>query len=333
MSAACGRPIAWSHGMSLNPEIAAFLELVEAGRSSTQRTPLHGLSPEDARQQFDLSSRLFAAQAAEVASVETLWIPARDGAQLEARLYRPQLPEAGRPTPTLLYFHGGGYVVGSLDSHDGLCRDLAAQGDFALLAVAYRRAPEQRFPNACNDALDAWMWLADNASNLDLDPTRLAVGGDSVGASLATVVARDVALSGAVSRPRLQVLIYPVTDATRQTPSLARYAEGHLLEAATLAWFYQQYAAQDSDRQDPRFSPLLGSVPVDVAPALVMLAECDPLHDEGLAYVAHLREAGVAVELHDWEGMTHDFMRMGVIIDEAEEAQEVIAIALAKAFA
>lgn len=319
--------------MSLNPEVAAYLELVEAGRNNSQRTPLHGLAPEEARRQFDLSSQLFAAQAADVASVETLWIPARDGAPLEARLYRAQLPAAGRPTPTLLYFHGGGYVVGSLDSHDGLCRDLAAQGDFAVLAVAYRRAPEQRFPTACNDALDAWQWLNANAANWGLDAKRLAVGGDSVGASLATVLARDLALSAAASRPRLQVLIYPVTDATRQTPSLARYAEGHLLEAATLEWFYQQYAGQDSDRQDPRFSPLLGSVPADTAPALVMLAECDPLHDEGLAYVAHLREAGVEVEFHDWKGMTHDFMRMGVIIDEAEEAQEVIALALAKAFA
>ncbi len=319
--------------MSLNPEIAAYLELVETGRSSSQRIPMHGLAPEEARRQFDQSSLLFAAQAAELASVETLWIATRDGAQLEARLYRARLPEEGEASPTLLYFHGGGYVVGSLDSHDGLCRDLAAQGDFAVLAVAYRLAPEQRFPTACNDARDAWHWLTDNASGLGLDATRLAVGGDSVGASLATALARELALSGAASRPRLQVLIYPVTDATRRTPSLERYGEGHLLEAATLAWFYQQYASADNDRHDPRFSPLLGSVPADLAPALVMLAECDPLHDEGLAYVAHLREAGIAVELHDWEGMTHDFLRMGVIIDEAEEAQVMIATALAKAFA
>ncbi|WP_297845395.1 alpha/beta hydrolase [Pseudomonas sp.] len=319
--------------MSLNPEIAAYLELVEAGRSTTQRIPMHGLTPEEARRQFDASAQMFAVGAEEMASVETLWVNARDGAQLEARLYRAQLPKAGRLTPALLYFHGGGYVVGSLDSHDALCRGLAAQGDYAILAVAYRRAPEQRFPTACNDALDAWNWLTDNAVGKGLDATRLAVGGDSVGASLATVLTRDLALSGAINPPRLQVLIYPVTDATRSTPSLVRYAEGYLLEAATLKWFYQQYANHDSDRHDPRFSPLLGSVPTNLAPALVLLGECDPLHDEGLAYVAHLQEAGIKVELHDWEGMTHDFLRMGMIIDEAEDAQSIIAAALAKAFA
>ena len=318
--------------MPLNPEIAAYLELVEAGRSNSQRIPMHGLTPEEARRQFDQSSQLFAAQAADLECVETLSVTARDGVQLPARLYRAQRPQAGRLTPTLLYFHGGGYVVGSLDSHDALCRDLAAQGDYAVLAVGYRLAPEQRFPTACNDALDAWQWLSTNASGLGLDASRLAVGGDSVGASLATAVARELALSAAEPRPRLQVLIYPVTDATRSTPSLEQYAEGHLLETATLRWFYEHYAGTDSDRQDPRFSPLLGSVPANLAPALVMLAECDPLHDEGLAYVAHLREAGIPVELHDWAGMTHDFLRMGVIIEEAEEAQAMVAAALAKAF-
>lgn len=201
-----------------------------------------------------------------------------------------------------------------------------------MLAVAYRRAPERRFPVACNDVLDAWQWLAVQAQSLGLDSQRLAVGGDSVGASLATVLARELAQAQAPLQPRLQVLIYPVTDATARTPSLQRYAHGHLLETATLHWFYQQYAAQPADRLDPRFSPLLGAVPGTSAPALVLLAECDPLHDEGLAYVAHLREAGVTVQLHDYPGMTHDFLRMGLIVEEADQALEVIGEALNAVF-
>ncbi|WPP02042.1 alpha/beta hydrolase [Pseudomonas sp. HR96] len=314
--------------MPLNPEIAAYLQLVEAGRE--QRTPMHQMTAEQARAEFDRSAAQFTLEGAPLARVESHWISARDGAQLQARLYSAQVGATGQPA--LLYLHGGGYVVGSLDSHDSLCRGLAEAGGYAVLAVAYRRAPEQRFPVACNDALDAWHWLTRQAPALGLDPQRLAVGGDSVGASLATVLARELALAQAPLQPRLQVLIYPVTDATAQTPSLQRYAEGHLLESATLEWFYQQYARQPADRHDPRFSPLLGAVPANSAPALVLLAECDPLHDEGLAYVAHLREAGVAVQLHDYEGMTHDFMRMGLIVEEADDALQVIGEALATVF-
>ncbi|WP_332761573.1 alpha/beta hydrolase [Pseudomonas koreensis] len=316
--------------MSLNPDIAAFLQLVGNGRASGKRVGMHQLSPAEAREQFDQSSLLMDAGGEELQVVDELQLPVRDGALLNARIYSNQPLNAGAGRPALLYFHGGGYVVGSLDSHDSLCRALAAMADCVVLSVAYRLAPEFRFPTAADDARDAWDWLVASAADFGVDASRLAVAGDSVGGSLATVLAAQ--LADAVVRPRLQVLIYPVTDASRSTPSIDRFAEGHLLEKASLEWFYSHYQRESGDRFDPRFSPLLGEVSADVAPVLLVLAECDPLHDEGVAYACHLRAAGVAVELKVYAGMTHDFLRMGAIVDEAEEAQLFIAGRLGQAF-
>ncbi|MCF4994540.1 alpha/beta hydrolase fold domain-containing protein [Pseudomonas syringae] len=317
--------------MSLNPDIAAFLELVGNGRASGKRVAMHELSPEQAREQFDQSSLLMDAGGEDIARVDDLQLPVRDGSRLNARIYsnHPLVPGAGRPA--LLYFHGGGYVVGSLDSHDSLCRALAVMADCVVLSVAYRLAPAFRFPTAADDARDAWDWLVASAADLGIDASRLAIAGDSVGGSLATVLAAE--LADAPVRPRLQVLIYPVTDASRATPSIERFGEGYLLEKESLNWFYAHYQREASDRLDPRFSPLLASINQGMAPALLVLAQCDPLHDEGVAYARHLREAGVEVELKVYEGMTHDFMRMGAIIDEAEEAQQLIAERLLRVFA
>ena len=318
--------------MSLNPDIAAFLELVGAGRDSGKRTAMHQLTPQAAREQFDQSSQLMMAYSEELPRVETLSISVRDGSELQARLYSAT-PLGSNSSAALLYFHGGGYVVGSLDSHDALCRSLAAEAGCVVICVGYRLAPEWVFPTAVHDAQDAWHWLVREAGSLGIDSTRLAVAGDSVGASLATVLCNQLAADPGEVQPRLQVLIYPVTDASRPTASLERYGAGYLLEKDTLNWFYQHYAGQPSDRLDPRFSPLLAQVPHNVAPVLLAVAECDPLHDEGLAYAAHLKQAGVGVDLKVYAGMTHDFMRMGAIIDEAEEALEWIAKSLQAAFA
>ncbi|WP_085656284.1 MULTISPECIES: alpha/beta hydrolase [unclassified Pseudomonas] len=316
--------------MSLNPDIAAFLQLVGNGRASGKRVGMHELTPEQAREQFDQSSLLMDAGGEDLAVVDELRLPVRDGALLDARIYsdKPLQPAAKRPA--LLYFHGGGYVVGSLDSHDSLCRALASMAGCVVLSVAYRLAPAFRFPTAADDARDAWDWLVGSAQDLGIDTARLAIAGDSVGGSLATVLAAQ--LTQAPVRPLLQVLIYPVTDASRSTPTIERYAEGYLLEKASLEWFYSHYQRSAEDRLDPRFSPLLGEPSAQVAPVLLVLAECDPLHDEGVAYARHLQAAGVAVELKVYEGMTHDFMRMGAIVDEAEEAQQHIAERLRAVF-
>ncbi|MBV4459305.1 alpha/beta hydrolase [Pseudomonas sp. COR58] len=316
--------------MSLNPDIAAFLQLVGNGRASGKRAGMHELSPEQAREQFDQSSLLMDAGGEDLAVVDELRLPVRDGALLDARIYSDKPLQPGAKRPALLYFHGGGYVVGSLDSHDSLCRALASMADCVVLSVAYRLAPAFRFPTAADDARDAWDWLMGSAQDLGIDTARLAIAGDSVGGSLATVLAAQ--LTQAPVRPLLQVLIYPVTDASRSTPTIERYAEGYLLEKASLEWFYSHYQRSAEDRLDPRFSPLLGEPSAQVAPVLLVLAECDPLHDEGVAYARHLQAAGVAVELKVYEGMTHDFMRMGAIVDEAEEAQQHIAERLRAVF-
>jgi acetyl esterase len=315
--------------MSLNPDITAYLELVDNGRASGKRVSMHHMSPVEAREQFDQSSLLMDAGAEALERVEALQIPTRGGAWLPARLYSGRPLEVGAARPALLYFHGGGYVVGSLDSHDSLCRNLAAMADCVVVSVAYRLAPEFRFPTAADDALDAWTWLVAESPRLGVDARRLAVAGDSVGGSLATTVAAQP-LDPA---PLLQVMIYPVTDASRTTPSIERYGEGHLLERETLNWFYSQYQRNREDRRDPRFSPLLGEIAPGMPPALLILAECDPLHDEGVAYARHLQQAAVAVELKVYAGMTHDFLRMGALVDAAEEAQQHVARRLRDVFA
>ncbi|MNF46081.1 Carboxylesterase NlhH [compost metagenome] len=317
--------------MSLNPDIAAFLELVGNGRASGKRLPMHALTPEQAREQFDQSSLMMEAGGEDLEVVDELQVPTRDGARLDARVYSNHALSEGAGRAALLYFHGGGYVVGSLDSHDSVCRALAAMADCVVLSVAYRLAPEFRFPTAADDAQDAWHWLVANAPRLGIDARRLAVGGDSVGGSLATVLAAQPLATEV--QPLLQVLIYPVTDASQGSASIERYGVGHLLEKDSLAWFYGHYQRDADDRLDPRFSPLLGKVGANVPPVLLILAECDPLYDEGVAYARHLQAAGVAVELKVYPGMTHDFLRMGAIIDEAEQAQQHIAERLVQVFA
>ncbi|CAO3408748.1 alpha/beta hydrolase [Azospirillum largimobile] len=314
--------------MPVNPDIAAFLALAAGGREDGRVKPMHALSPAEARLAFERTSRMMDPGGEPVERVEDLSIPTRDGSVLPARLYAADRTAA----PVLLFFHGGGYVVGSLESHDGLCRTIAAKSGVAVLSVGYRLAPEHRFPTAFDDALDALDWLGRTGGGLGLDGGRLAVGGDSVGGSLAAAVSLRAATDPGLPQPRLQVLIYPVTDATADTDSLRRYGEGHLLERATLDWFYRQYAREDADRLDGRFSPLLAELPPDVprslAPALLVLAECDPLVDEGIAYGRKLAMAGGTLEVEVYAGMTHDFLRMGALVDEAEEAQELIADAL-----
>ncbi|CAM3961751.1 putative alpha/beta hydrolase [Pseudomonas reidholzensis] len=313
--------------MPLNPDLAAYLELVESGRSSGKVLPMHELDPDEARRQFDQSSALMVPVAEEPEYISTLSLAARDGHRLELRRYQPPRPNTALSGAAILYLHGGGYVVGSLDSHDALCWTLAQDAGVPVFSLGYRLAPQWRFPTAANDVHDAWRWLVGQSTELGIDAQRLAVVGDSVGGSLATVLASELAAQDAVALPRVQVMIYPVTDASQVRASVERYGRGHLLEADTLAWFYQQYQTSPADRLDPRFSPLLGSVAANTPPALLIVAECDPLYDEGLAYARHLEAAGVSVELAVFEGVTHDFMRMGAIIGEADEGMaRVVAV-------
>ncbi len=307
--------------MALHPDIEAFLELVELGRLTGKHLPMHELSPPAARIQFEQSSAGLDDEPVELPAIEELTLPTRDGAGIPARLYRPSPIEIS--LPVVLYFHGGGYVVGSLDSHDRLCRDVAARSGCAVMSVGYRLAPEHRFPTAVDDAVDATHWLLDEGQGRGLDTDRVVFAGDSVGGSLATVLAIAAAADPDTVpiRPRLQVLVYPVVDATRSYPSRERHASGLLLETPTLEWFFDHYQRTAGDRGDWRFSPLHAAVPADTAPALLVLAEYDPLVDEGLAYAEHLKASGIAVETALYSGMTHDFLRMASLVEEAGEAR------------
>jgi acetyl esterase len=304
----------------LTPRMAGVLDRIRRAN----RPPFHALSVPDARSAYVAASEVLERPRAPLPRVEDLAIPTRDGATLPARLYASATTEL----PVLLYMHGGGFTIGNLETHDSLCRQLALRSGAAVIALDYRLAPEHRFPVAVDDTWDALQWLASHGATLGLDATRLAVGGDSAGGTLATVAAiqaRDAGLP-----LRLQVLITPGTTAHADTESHRRFASGFLLESVGIAWFFDHYI-DEAQRTDWRFAPLLGEDLDRMAPACVILAECDPLVDEGIAYADRLRAAGVAVELELYRGLTHDFIKMGRVLPEALAAQGVIAAAMKEA--
>lgn len=319
--------------MPLDPDLAAFLELVAAGAGGG--LPLHRLPPAEARRRYDASTLSLDPPGPRLAAVQPIGIPCRDGVEIPARLYvpGPDAPQGASGQPVLLYFHGGGYCVGSLDSHDSLCRALAALTPCRVLSVAYRLAPEHRFPQAVHDAQDAYLWLLSQGAAHDLDSRRIAVGGDSAGGTLATglaIAARDAAWTP----PAHQVLLYPCTSVRQDTASHQRLAQGHLLEAATLQWMYGNYLRDEGDRLDWRFAPLAAPTLAGLPPAFIALAEFDPLVDEGVAYAERLKREGVATELRIYAGMTHDFARLGNIVPAAaDRLRRDIAAVLARAFA
>ena len=316
--------------MPLHPDLAAFLELVEAGVSNGARR-LHELPAAQARAEYDNSTLWLDSGGMAIARISPVAIPGREGHRIDARLYTPAIPIHEERLPALLYFHGGGYCVGGLDSHDSLCRALAAFTPCCVLSIAYRLAPEHKFPAAVHDASDAYQWLLSNGPAYGIDTGRIAVGGDSAGGTLATgltIAARDRQWR----QPLLQVLLYPCTAAWQDTASHRRLAQGHLLEATTLQWMFDNYLRNDADRADWRFAPLEANDLSNLPPAFIALAEYDPLVDEGTEYAGRLKEAGVAVDLQVYEGMTHDFARLGNIVNEAELVRRDIARALAEAF-
>ena len=255
---------------------------------------------------------------------EDFRIPSRDGHALGARLYAP----SDAALPVLLYFHGGGFTIGSIASHDVLCRELSRLSGCAVVSLDYRLAPEHRFPTAVHDAWDATQWLAEHGGELGIDSGRMAVGGDSAGGTLAAVcaiLARDAQLPLA-----LQLLFYPGCAAWQDAPSHERFGHGLILEKPHIEWFFDQYIDR-GEREDWRFAPLNADDVDGVAPAWFGLAECDPLVDDCLAYADKLRASGVAVDLEIYRGVTHEFIKMGRAIPEARQAHADAARALAGA--
>jgi acetyl esterase len=305
----------------LTPAMAGVLERIRRAR----RPPFYELSPAAARAAYQAGAEVLEPPRAPLARVEDFHLPAADGTRLAARLYAP----SHERLPLMLYLHGGGFVVGGLETHDSLCRQFALRSGGGVVALDYRLAPEHRFPTAVDDAWAAMRWLADNAAALGLDGERLAVGGDSAGGTLAAACAlhaRDIGLPLA-----LQLLVTPGTGHGADTPSHRLFAEGFLIDAPTIDWFFDHYIDRHQ-RRDWRFAPLDAADVDGVAPACFILAECDPLVDEGLAYADRLRAAGVPVALELVRGVTHDFIKMGRALREAAVAQQAAADALRTAW-
>ncbi|PQV50799.1 alpha/beta hydrolase [Paraburkholderia sp. BL21I4N1] len=316
--------------MPLNPKIEQVLDMI----ARAKRPQLHDMSAQQARASYEKSAPILEIASAPMFSVDDLRVPTRDGAAIRARLYFPVEPGWAEPLPALVYYHGGGFTVGSVDTHDALCRMFARDGRCAVLSVDYRLAPEHKFPTAVDDAFDALRWLYTHAAEYGIDENRLAVGGDSAGGTLATVcavLARDADIELA-----LQMLIYPGTTGHQQTESHARLANGFLLSGETIQWFFDHYVRDTSDRDDWRFAPLDGQRDAPafsgLAPAWIATAEYDPLSDEGAAYAEKLRNAGNLVMLLRYPGMIHEFFKMGGFVPDVAQAHADAAAALRGAF-
>ncbi len=308
------------------PELTPAMRGVLERMARVRRPPLHLLTPAQARAAYAQSADVLEVPRRPLPRVQDLQLPARDGTALPARLYGP----GGMPRGVLLYLHGGGFVVGSIASHDILCRELAALAGCHVLSLGYRLAPEHRFPVAVDDAWDALQWLAAQRTALGLDPAApLAVGGDSAGGTLAAVCAlqaRDAGLALA-----LQLLFYPGTQPRHDSASHRRWHSGLVLEQAHLEYFFGHYVDL-AQREDWRFAPVRAADHEGLAPAWIGLAECDPLFDDGVGWADTLRAAGVPVQLEVWRGVTHEFIKMGRALPEARAAHAAAAAALAQAF-
>ncbi len=280
------------------------------------RPPIHTLSPEEARAANVKSRPVLQPAPPEVAEVEDLTCPGPAG-PIRLRRYRGIGTDPKAALPCLLFLHGGGWVIGDLDSHDQVARSLANHAGSCVIAVDYRLAPEHRFPGAVEDSAAALQYVAANAAALRIDPARIAVGGDSAGGNLAAVLA-IMGRDGVVPAPCYQLLLYPATDMVGVRPAHQRFTEGYVLTTVTMRWFTAIYVPDPAQRLDWRASPLRATTLADVAPAFVMTAGHDPLVDEGIAYARRLEEEGVAVtHLHVADQM-HAYLTMGKFIPTSD---------------
>jgi acetyl esterase len=248
--------------------------------------------------------------------------------EIPVRVYRPSDEPA---LPVLIFFHGGGWVIGSLDTHDNTCRALANAAGCIVVSVDYRLAPEHTFPAAVDDAFAATRWAAEHAADIGGDPARVAVGCDSAGGNLTAVVALLARDAGDLSL-RFQLLVYPVTDHEFDSKSMRENATGYFLERDSMRWFYRHYLTGEADADDWRASPLRAGDLAGLPPAFVITAEYDPLRDQGEAYARRLGDAGVPVELRRYDGVFHGFFGMGDLMEPAREAFDAAAKALRAAF-
>ncbi|MBX5456442.1 MAG: alpha/beta hydrolase [Thermogemmatispora sp.] len=308
--------------MPLDPNLRVYLD----GLAAMNVPPISALNPQVAREA--IAAQLATAQVKEpVARVEDRRIPGPAG-EIPIRVYTPA---GAGPFPLLVFFHGGGWVICNLDTHDGLCRSLTNGAGCVVVSVDYRLAPEHKFPAAPEDCYAATRWVAEHAAELNGDAQRLAVGGDSAGGNLTAVVTHLARERGG---PPLvfQLLIYPATDFTADTASRRENAQGYSLTLDDMLWFANHYLNSPEEARDPRVSPMLREDLSGLPPALVITAEYDPLRDEGELYGERLRQAGVAVTIHRYEGMIHGFLTPPIPLQQTQEAIAECCQALRQAF-
>ncbi len=307
--------------VTLDPDAAAvFKAFQEAGRP-----PYETVSPAEARELYLKGRFASNPEPPELELVKPLAIPSPAGS-IPARIYAPvKSRNVNGLAPALVFFHGGGWVIGDLDSHDVVCRKLAHEGELIVISVDYRLAPEHKFPAAVEDAIAATQWIAGHATELGIDATRLAVGGDSAGGNLAAVVAIS-ARDGNGPAIAGQVLIYPAIDFAMTHPSHREPETSILLTHSVIKWFRDHYLSSAADVHDWRASPARAETLVGLPPAYVLTAGADPLRDEGDEYARRLKEAGVAVTTRSFPGQFHGFFTMGKLLQQANVAAEEIGV-------
>ncbi len=307
--------------VTLDPDAAAvFRAFQEAGRP-----PYETVSPAEARELYLKGRVVSNPEPPELASIEPLTIPSPAGS-IPARIYTPtRLRKANGLAPGLVFFHGGGWVIGDLDSHDVVCRKLADEGELMVVSVDYRLAPEHKFPAAVDDAIASTKWIAENAKQFGIDALRLMVGGDSAGGNLAAVVAIS-ARDGNGPDIAGQVLIYPAIDFAMTHPSHKEPETSILLTHSVIRWFRDHYLSGAADVHDWRASPARARTLIGLPPAYVLTAGADPLRDEGDEYARRLKEAGVAVTHRTFPGQFHGFFTMGKLLQQANVAAGEIGV-------
>jgi acetyl esterase len=296
--------------MQLDPQMKALLDQLAAGGGK----PFHFGTPQEARAGINALIGLVAGAPEKVAKIEDRKIPGPAG-QIPVRIYTPSVTA---PMGALVFFHGGGWVVGDIASHDVLCRSLANGASCVVVSVDYRLAPEHKFPAAPEDSYAATKWVSDNAASLGVDANRIAVGGDSAGGNLAAVVSQ-MARDRSGPKIAFQLLMYPATDWLHESASQREFTEdGYILSRADMVWFYGHYMNSDADRANPYFSPACAKSLAGLPPAYLLTCSVDPLRDEGETYADALRKAGVAVKSKRYEGVCHGFLMMPGVIDAAK---------------
>ncbi|MDF2367432.1 alpha/beta hydrolase [Sneathiella sp.] len=310
--------------MVLDPQAKWVLDIAE----EKGLPPLDELTPDEAKAAYEERALTLTFKDVDIGKTMDVDIPGPNG-NVPIRIYHPV--GMTTPLPVLVYYHGGGWVIGSRDTHDSLCRLIANSGPFVVVSVDYRMGPEAPFPAAVQDSVAALNWTASNIADYNGDPDRIAVGGDSAGGNLSAVVCL-VAREENTYMPTFQWLIYPATSMDMTTPSHEKFAEGYFLTRSMMEYFQGHYLKNEADKKDWRASPLLAESLAGLPPALIQTAGFDPLQDEAIAYAERMSKEGSEAKHTHYEGMVHGFINLGSVIDKSTDCVNEGVAALRDAF-